>query len=222
MKHSFIILLILIIALNLTSFGQTKISKDNYSTVGVKSTGRVHKGFYGRFGIGPIFGSTKFEDSGSLNIKGEFKGTGAVIELVLGAAIQRNLVIDFDLTSRAVTNPDVSVNSSAFQKTDNLSIGEVTYSAGATYFILPIDIYAGVSIGTGAFVISDTKSNQSSRSDYGFSFTLKAGKMFWLGKHFGMGAGLGFGHTNTSTIDNGVTEIINSNRFFITGGMSIN
>ena len=146
------------------------------------NAGKIHKGFYARFGIGPVFGKASYDDTGALVAQGEVKGTGAAIELLIGGAIKENLILHLDLVSRALVDPEVSLNSSGFVKTQDFSFSEASYGAGVTYYFMPINIYTSGSLGVGTFVFTDDKAGTTNRSDFGLAINIKAGKMFWIGK----------------------------------------
>ena len=145
----------------------------------------------------------------------DFVGTGAAIELRLGGALSENLILTFDILSKAIVSPEVKVNGSGTYATSNdVSLGEVTYGAGLTHYVMPTDIFVSATVGTGAFVINNNE--QTTRSKFGFSMQLKAGKHWWISKSWGISLGGSYGFTSVDNTQNSIySEQIRSNRFTI-------
>jgi opacity protein-like surface antigen len=190
----------------------------------VKSEATHHEGFYAALGIGPSFGHIHDEYNGSgeyssLSYSGKWDGTGVAFDLRLGGSVIPDLIITGDITSRAITSPTFKSENISGTTDNSISISEVTYGVGVTRFFMPYDFYVGATVGAGAFVLQhneggDFENSTSVRSDFGFSGILRAGKSWRLGRNWSIGAGLGYGITNTSTSDNTGKEDMRSSRMF--------
>ena len=186
----------------------------------------VHDGFHFEFGIGPAFGTVTdnafiYTGSGTL----EFSGTGVGIDIKLGGALQENLILTFDILSKAIQSPEVKVNGISAATSNDFSLGEVTYGGGLTYYLMPSDVFLSTTLGAGTFVISNSQSNTTTRSDYGFSMQLKVGKHWWISNKWGISLSGAYG--TTSAKDSGHDNIgsysddLSSSRFVIAASIGI-
>lgn len=190
----------------------------------VKSDSKHHEGFYATLGIGPSFGHIHDDYKGSgeystLSYSGKWDGTGVAVDLRLGGSVIPDLIITGDITSRAITSPSFKSDNFNGTTDNSVSISEVTYGVGVTRYFMPYDFYVGATVGAGAFVLQhndggNLENSTSVRSDFGFSGILRAGKSWRLGRNWSIGAGLGYGITNTSTSDNTGKEDMRSSRMF--------
>ena len=178
-----------------------------------------HNKFHFEFGIGPAFGSIA-DKYNTYDIN--FTGTGAGIELKIGGALKENLFLTFDILSKAIVSPEIKNGGNTYLTSNDLSISEVTYGAGLTYYAMPTDIFCSATVGAGAFVIND--GNKTSRSKYGFSTQIKAGKHWWVSKQWGLSLGVAYGFTSVNNSDekyNSYNERLRSNRFTIVASIGI-
>ncbi len=182
----------------------------------------THKGFHFEFGLGPAFGI--ITDDGTFaggHYVIDFSGTGFGIDIRVGGFVQENLALTFDVISKAVSAPTLTLKGISVATSSDYSISEVTYGGGLTYYLMPSDIFFSATLGTGAFVSQSNVSgrNITSRTDYGFSFQLKAGKHWWISNKWGISLSGAFGTTSAS--DSGVdvngiyTDNLSSSRFTI-------
>lgn len=184
------------------------------------SNDRAHKGFHFTLGMGPVYGHIHDKASGDIGLDGDgtmeilYKGTGLGVELRMGGALKENLVLSFDLVSRAITSPQVRLGGTDYNTNEDLSIGEVTYGAGITYFLMPANISLGGTLGVGSYVLTTTGDNSTTlRTDYGFSGVARVGKTWWLGRSVNMGVGLSYSYTNAPNNEQGVKETLWGDRF---------
>ncbi len=186
----------------------------------------VHKGFHFEFGLGPAFGTITDKafihgSSGTL----EFVGTGAAIDIKLGGSLQENLILTFDILNKAVVSPELKVNGISVGTSNNLSISEVTYGGGLTYYLMPSDVFLSATLGAGTFVLSNSQSNITTRTDYGFSMQLKVGKHWWISNKWGISLSGAYGTTSGS--DSGrdsfgsYSDDLSSSRFVIAASIGV-
>lgn len=181
---------------------------------------RTHRGFHLSLGLGPVYGHIHDKASGAIspgvngNAEVRYKGTGVGLDLRVGGAVKDNLVLTFDMVSRAITSPQISYGGNDYNTSDDLTIGEVTYGAGVTYFLMPANISLGGTLGVGNYVLTVTGENSSTlRTDYGFSGVLRAGKTWWLGRAVNMGAGVSYSFTQATNNEKDLKETLWGDRW---------
>lgn len=187
-----------------------------------------HKGFYLSMALGSIWGTTNVTGTdpqyGSYNI--DFSGTGLILDLKIGIAISENLLIHFDDMAAAVSAPTAVVNgrNAPFQTTNNLSFGEGMGGIGATYYLMPSNIFFSGTIGSGVFTINDNSANgsQSAGTKRGFSYQLKAGKEWFVSAKWGLGVSLAYLSTSVNNSQQGNPENWNSGRLCLMFNATLN
>lgn len=105
---------------------------------------------------------------------------------------------------------------------NSVTITESMFGAGLTYYFMPQNIFISGSLGSGNFTVNNTDNNTKSSTKYGFSFQLKAGKEWWVGKNWGLGLGLAYGKTALTNDADGLSEKLNSSRFSIVFNATFN
>jgi hypothetical protein len=201
MKKSFVIFLFLAAAITLKSQSEEGFQK--------------HDGFYLSMAIGPVFGSITDVMDNQYDL--EFSGTGAVFDFKIGGAIKENFILHATIISNSMPGPSVKNGSQSAQASDNISINEVMFGGGFTYYIMPQNFFVSGSIGAGNFSISDSRNSSNTVSTQkGLSLQLKVGKEWWVSKNWGLGIGITYGKTNlTNSAGSGLSEKMDSNRFGI-------
>jgi hypothetical protein len=184
---------------------------------------RSHEGLYCQLGIGPSFGHIhdKYTEEG-VNKEVVWKGTGTAIDFRVGGFVRKDWLLTFDGYNQFVSSPEVSSGSFNGSLRSEESISEVNYGLGMTRYFMPSNIYAGITMGAGTYVLeyyadpNNTHSLTKVRSDYGLSGMLRAGKTFFLGKHWGLGVGTGYTFLKCKTTSDGETEQLSSRKFLLT------
>jgi hypothetical protein len=183
------------------------------------TTEKHHDGFHFSFGLGPVIGH--IHDNYNSNIypsySAEWRGTGILVDMRIGGAIKQDWILTADLMNKSISSPEISMNDSNYTTNDNVSMDEVSYGIGLTHYFMPFNIYAGVTLGTGTFVLTytDPESDEvtKTRSEYGFSWMFRAGKSWYLGRKWGLGVGLGYGGTKAEVSGGNGNEKFNATRF---------
>lgn len=180
--------------------------------LGQRDSSRTHHGFQLNLAVGPAFGYiddrarnlTNPDDPRNIHLKYD-GGTGIALDLRIGYAINPHVTLTGDIISRVISGPRISggLNTAA---PDNVSVGDVTYGAGATYYFMPLDLFIGGTIGVGVFNVQDAKTNTSVRSNGGWSGQLRVGKLWWLGRKLQAGLSASGSHTQARTVKDGITE----------------
>lgn len=181
---------------------------------------RHHDGFYFSFGLGPSLGHIDAVNTFSYDAKeyiSEYSGTPVAFDLRIGGAVKRDWLLTFDMVGRSMTSPQVKTDSGTYVTNDNFTISENTYGVGISRYFMPLNVYVGATLGTGIFVFDYDDGNMENsmtvRSKGGFSWMLRAGKSWYLGRKWGLGFGMAFTRTTTNTVDQGATEDLTSNQF---------
>src|ERR1051325_10088491 len=100
-----------------------EIKKNNMPSIATDF--HSHRGFHFEFGLGPAFGTITDEVRQGVNAAiAEFSGTGAGIELKFGGGIDDNLVLTFDILSKAIVGPTVTINGRTATASDDYSLSE--------------------------------------------------------------------------------------------------
>jgi hypothetical protein len=211
----------------LSLFAATLIAADPglmaQTTTSLPTTGRVHQGFHLTVGLGPVFGHIHDRVTGQLSpgVNGteevQYKGTGFGLDLRIGGSVSEHLVLTGDIVSRVISAPQISYNGTDYNTTTDLTIGEVTYGAGLTYFIMPANISLGATLGTGVYTITNTgEDGTTGRTDFGFSGVARVGKTWWLGRSINMGIGLSYSYTEAPNNEAGLKETLFGDRLMAT------
>lgn len=178
-----------------------------------------HNGFHFAFGLGPAFGHIHDNYSSTVypSYKAAWKGTGLFVDMRIGGAIKEDWLLTADLMNKSITSPQISMNDSSYTTNENVSMDEITYGVGLTRYFMPLNIYAGVTLGAGTFMltVTDPESDEmtKTRSEYGFSWMLRAGKSWYLGRKWGLGVGFGYGGTRAKVSDSTGNEKFDAARF---------
>ncbi len=150
------------------------------------TTTRVHEGFFMRFLVGGGPGSIAFDMQGN---EMEFKATSALFHFQIGKEISNNLALFADLGGLGMSNPEVSWKGSTITMNE-ASLSTVGFGAGVSYYFMPADVYISGSVMLARATFE--YSNSSGSSEMGPGIFICAGKEWWVGKKWGLGASLFF------------------------------
>ena len=98
---------------------------------------------------------------------------------------------------------------------DDISVNELMFGAGVTYYYMPVNLFASASAGIGRFTISNNDNDTRTKTQSGFSFQLIVGKEWWVSNKWGLGAGISYSKTHLTNNVGTSVEILDSNRFSI-------
>ena len=171
-----------------------------------------HNGFYLSMAIGPAFGDIKGNDQ--YNYPFTASGTAVGFDIQIGGAIQTNLLLHGTLQIKSIFGPkinDTKLDGSYSFDENFFGVGITKYTSG--------NFFVTANVGLGYYTLSLETNNpfapEEVSTDMGFSFNIRAGKEWMVGKKWGLGAVLFFSRTSTETQDQAFTERWNSNRFGI-------
>lgn len=185
-----------------------------------------HKGFYLNMNVGPVFGNVIKEANpyGYHSPTMNFNGTGALLDVKIGAAIYENIILHAAIITNLLDGPTVTTtlsssdfNPSIHKAPDSFSIRESMLGVGFTRYVMPANLYLSATIGVGYFSTSDSNNSKNNFStDPGFSMQVKVGREWWISKNWALGLGLSYGKTRIRNLPpNEDAEKFNSNRIGI-------
>ena len=145
-------------------------------------------GFFLR--LAPGFGtfSTKAEDGGD-SLK--FSGAAGTFDAAVGFVIKPNLALHANVGAWSTLDPKVTINGTEFES-DDLSVTLTMVGVGVTYYLGESNTYLTGSVGLGT--LSAEFEGEEADTGGGFAIELGAGKEWWLGNKFGLGAGAAFNY----------------------------
>lgn len=188
---------------------------------------RSHQGFHLEFGIGPAFGSIEAEnENASSENEASFSGTGLAMDLHVGHSISKNIVLTAHVCSKYIYTPQIEYNGVTGISTADYTIREMGFGAGATWYQMPADLYAGLTLGMGGFDFKNNSGDQTFSEEGGFSWQVRAGKHWWISDTWGITIGATYGSTvGTLSIDDPLVDRppfdLESSRFAIQVGLGI-
>ncbi|HET6336554.1 MAG TPA: hypothetical protein VFG30_25195 [Polyangiales bacterium] len=151
----------------------------------------AHEGFFLRLQLGP--------GGSSVSREGEsWSGMGLGMGLAIGGSPVQNLALHLDLQTTWLFSPSRDVN----------GIGMQSLGLGATYYIMPVDIFLSGSVGIGWLAFEDD-AGQSKDTSAGIALDAMIGKEWWVGSDWGIGlaAQLLYMHVKDYTDDAGMDAI---------------
>ena len=146
---------------------------------------REHEGFFMRFLVGAGPGSIKINDYDM-----EFTSTGADFHFQIGGSVSQNLILFGDIGGFSLTDPEFKFQGNVATAED-VSVNAFGFGGGLTYYFMPANIFVSGSI----MYVNDTieiDNKSVGESEYGMGFFISAGKEWWVGDKWGLGAALFF------------------------------
>jgi hypothetical protein len=145
-----------------------------------------HRGLQVSMFIGPSFGqvNSKIKDVGN----GSFEGSGLHFSMRVGYALKK-WAAGFTVGFNSLNIEKININNTRIDKGNLGSIDAGLSGLYVTRYFTPYNIFATVEAGTGKFSLSDAEGKILGETNSGFSWNLKVGKEFLLGKKKKMGIG---------------------------------
>ena len=173
---SILVLLAVCFGINIVNAQTDSLIDDSYHT---------HKGLYFSFTTGPIFGSIikEFPYNYEPHLVSVFNGTGWSFDIKGGLAIFENIIIHFDVINSIMINPTEQRNfkRSTLSNSD-MNFVESTLGTGVTYYLMPINLYASITVGSTYYKFYNTKENTELETGSNISYQYKLGKEWWVSK----------------------------------------
>ena len=156
-----------------------------------------HDGFFLSMNIGTGSGPIELDASGDSTVlirNINVTGPGAAFEFKIGFAAAENLLVSFDLNTRAISAPNMEIDGIRLSSSDNITAGDNSAGIGITYYFMPTNMFISGTLGTGRFTIQNKSANFKSDSEWGRAIHIKVGKEWWVSNNWGLGVAAGFGH----------------------------
>jgi len=142
-----------------------------------------HSGFYMRLSVG--LGATAVE--GRVGTSAAFGGSSS---FAFGYFILPNLALSLDLFGANAYNVELSSEWTSPEPAAEFDVRSLAAGVSFTYY-LPLDFYVSAGPGVGWLMLS-TALAQPQLSGAGFAFDALAGREFWIGGSWALGAGVQF------------------------------
>ena len=141
---------------------------------------QTHDGFFIRLAPGLGVSSSSEKISGD---KFEFDGMSTAFNFAIGGAIAENLILQLDLSSSNISDPDVTLNGQDLGSLDG-DLSTSLVGIGLTYYF-PTNFYLSGAIGVAK---SEIETNgQTGETDNGYGINLMIGKEWWVSDNWGIG-----------------------------------
>ncbi|MGQ0721749.1 MAG: hypothetical protein ACT4PE_09285 [Candidatus Eiseniibacteriota bacterium] len=141
-------------------------------------------GFFLRLSAGGGTAKTSIEEAGS---ELEVSGTSADLNLAIGAVVAPNLAVHGTIFGWVLSDPDVELD--GMSGTADGDVDMSAFGAGLTYYFMPVNLYLSGSVGAGSLSASGDIDGET---DTGIAVDLTAGKEWWVGNGWGLGAAAAF------------------------------
>ena len=180
MKTKILILLVALSA-NICSYSQEK-----------KPYEVKHSGFFvrGTAGLGSLTITESINSSSMGKIDFEINGMSYDFTLKAGYSVIDNLQLYGVFSTNVIPDPTYLINNSEVKTIGSSSVSLSRYGAGATYYLMPENIYASFDVTTGQNEIEISREKSSSQR--GLIFTFGLGKEWMVAKKWGIGGALYF------------------------------
>lgn len=157
-----------------------------------------HDGFFLRLALGFGAGGTTYrEPIGDVPGRSAIKTRGVVgsFELAVGGRVWENLILHGSLIASGISS-NRRVDGVEDQTYDDLSTRTVLFGGGATYYLMPTNLYFTLNVGTAFFEEERDDDRNDERmiieSGAGVGGALTIGKEWWVGSNgqWGIGASI--------------------------------
>jgi hypothetical protein len=146
-----------------------------------KHDGFLLRGVVG-FGLAEVASAPVDED----DAEKQYFGLSLLLSVDIGAAVIENLSLHARVGLATINSPTL-VDQNGNQRGAE-SISMFLLAAGATFNIMPSNLYTSAVFGITGFGFGEEEgSNQRYTSDAGFGFNLDFGKEWWVGRQWGIG-----------------------------------
>jgi hypothetical protein len=116
-------------------------------------------------------------------------GPGGTVGLAAGWAVARNLIVYGEIFDDIAVSPTVKLGDATLETTEDTSAGVIAFGGGVAYYIMPINIYASLTLAAAQLTVS-RGDKEVGNSDFGFGASLMVGKEWWVASDVGLGVAL--------------------------------
>ena len=154
----------------------------------------MHDGFYLSLTGGPAIGSITLDGTNGGFDKIELSGAGGQFDFKIGLVVseEANLILSFDLISRAISSPTLTMDGTTVNTTSDVTASDLLFGAGITKYFMPANIFINATVGAGQFSLD--LNNTTSNSQTGFGFQIKGGKEWWVSDNWALGVAAGLSY----------------------------
>ncbi len=158
-----------------------------YNLFAEKTGINTHDGFFLRLSGG--FGYTQTEIDALKDIK--IKGVSNTYSFAIGYAVIENLIVEAEIFGSHTSDPDLSPSGKFYE--NDLNAISNGFGIGATYYLMPINIYASASVGFSRVILNLDDSglfddgSEQIKSEGGVGFSITVGKEWWVSDNWGLG-----------------------------------
>jgi hypothetical protein len=169
-----------------------------FLVVGTQANGQTnsnevsHHGFYLSVGAGPAFGSINVKNYFGSDVK--IKGTAFGMDIQIGGAILENLFLHGTLAVKSIFGYKINetpAGSSDSYSENFLGAGITKYTKNNFFFTLNAGVADFTAANNGVFIAYGDYAS----TDLGFSFNIKAGKEWAVGRRWGFGGVIFYSRT---------------------------
>lgn len=152
-----------------------------------------HTGLMGRLSLG--VGYLGSSETAPLIGDVSTSGVSLAFNLALGGYVVPNLALHASAWGGLAIGPSVSFGGVSSTLGDDAGLQASAFGVGATYFLSPIDLYLGASVGASVLSLSSTRGSVTTTAStgVGFGFNLIAGRQWDLTPDVGIGLAAQFG-----------------------------
>ena len=141
-------------------------------------------GFFLRLSAGGGAARTSIEEAGS---ELEVSGSSGDLHVAIGAMVAPNLAIHGTIFGWLLSDPDVKLDGMSGSLSGDLDM--TAFGGGVTYYFMPVNLYVSGSLGAGSLSGSGDIDGET---DTGLALDVTAGKEWWVGDGWGLGAAAAF------------------------------
>lgn len=151
-----------------------------------------HDGFFLAMNLGFGYGSNETDNFAEIDgYKIEGAPFNSEFDIRIGGCIFPNLAVYYHAMAAEAVEFDVKQEDGDEYTMSNV-LGHRLSGIGVTYYIMPMNVFVGGTIGLGNMIMDDRY------SDNGFAFAITAGKEWWVSDNWGLGFSVEWSHLKTS------------------------
>jgi len=142
--------------------------------------GQTHDGFYLRLQAGPAYISARQGNT-------TYQAAGAAMGFALGAVVLPNLALFGSFFFHFGDQPTIKTGGTSMSIPDS-TLQVSSFGAGLAYYVMPINVYVAAAVAGTDAQLTDKNQNRLASSNSGLGFQVMAGKEWWVGREWGLGA----------------------------------
>lgn len=170
--------------------GATKPVPASESSGTLEGSAQRHDGFFLRLVVG-LAGAGGTRDTGVPALgKLQWGGGAGYMGAAVGIAATGNLILHVGLSYLSMPNPKLKLGSATLSSDKGSPLSLLLASVGTSYYIMPLNMYLGASIGLAGAQYTATGLVDRTASKAGLGLELDAGKEWWINELCGMGVAL--------------------------------